>query len=147
MEIDPRGPRFGAFITVAVLAVVLITRSGWLLAVQTLVFTIGALAGLRYAPYGLLYRWLIRPRLGPPVHTEAEAPPRFAQAMGAVIAAAGVIAFAAGSSVIGIVFTALALAAAFLNAVFDFCLGCQVYLFIQRARPSTQSAISPDLEV
>jgi hypothetical protein len=147
MEIDPRGPRFGAFITVVVLAVVLITRSAWLLALQTLVFAIGALAGLRYAPYGLLYRWLIRPRLGPPSHTEAEAPPRFAQGMGMVIAAIGVVAFTAVSTTAGIVFTALALAAAFLNAVFDYCLGCQVYLFIQRARPSTQPVTSPDQEV
>jgi hypothetical protein len=147
MEIDPRGPRFGAFITVVVLAVVLITRSAWLLALQTLVFAIGALAGLRYAPYGLLYRWLIRPRLGPPAHTEAEAPPRFAQGMGMVIAAIGVVAFTAVSTTAGIVFTALALAAAFLNAVFDYCLGCQVYLFIQRARPSTQPVTSPDQEV
>ncbi len=147
MEIDPRGPRFGAFVTVAVLAVVLITRSAWLLALQTLVFAIGALAGLRYAPYGLLYRWLIRPRLGPPPHTEAEAPPRFAQGMGMVIAAIGVVAFTAVSTTAGIVFTALALAAAFLNAVFDYCLGCQVYLFIQRARPSTQPVTSPDQEV
>jgi hypothetical protein len=147
MEIDPRGPRFGAFITVVVLAVVLITRSAWLLALQTLVFAIGALAGLRYAPYGLLYRWLIRPRLGPPAYTEAEAPPRFAQGMGMVIAAIGVVAFTAVSTTAGIVFTALALAAAFLNAVFDYCLGCQVYLFIQRARPSTQPVTSPDQEV
>jgi Domain of unknown function (DUF4395) len=147
MEIDPRGPRFGAFITVVVLAVVLITRSAWLLALQTLVFAIGAVAGLRYAPYGLLYRWLIRPRLGPPAHTEAEAPPRFAQGMGMVIAAIGVVAFTTVSTTVGIVFTALALAAAFLNAVFDYCLGCQVYLFIQRARPSTQPVTSPDQEV
>src|SRR5580692_6678233 len=98
MEIDPRGPRFGAFITVVVLAVVLITRSAWLLALQTLVFAIGALAGLRYAPYGLLYRWLIRPRLGPPPHTEAEAPPRFAQAVGMVIAGVGVICLAVGAT-------------------------------------------------
>ena len=76
MEIDPRGPRFGAAITVVVLAVVLITGSIWLLAAQLVVFAVGALAGLRYAPYGVLYRRLIRPRLGPPAHTEAEAPPR-----------------------------------------------------------------------
>src|ERR1700733_15212526 len=101
MEIDPRGPRFGAFITIAVLAVVLVTQSTWLLALQALVFAIGALAGLRYAPYGLVYRWLIRPRLGPPAHTEAEAPPRFAQGMGAAFALAGVIAFAAGSAPAG----------------------------------------------
>jgi hypothetical protein len=147
MEIDPRGPRFGAFITVAVLAVVLVTQNMWLLVFQTVVFAIGALAGLRYAPYGLIYRWLVRPRLGPPAHTEAEAPPRFAQGVGAVFALGGVIGFAAGSTVVGLVFTALALVAAFLNAVFDFCLGCQVYLFIKRTRPSPQPTASSDREV
>jgi hypothetical protein len=136
MEIDPRGPRFGAGITVVILAIVLITQSGWLLAAQAIVFAIGAIAGLRYAPYGLLYRRLVRPRLGPPAHTEAEAPPRFAQAVGAVIAVAGVIGFAVGSAVVGTVFTALALVAALLNAAFDLCLGCQAYLFIHRTWPS-----------
>ena len=102
-------------------------------------FAVGALAGLRYAPYGLLYRRFVRPRLGPPLHTEAEAPPRFAQAMGMVIAGVGLICLAAGATPAGLVFTALALAAAFLNAAFDLCLGCHVYLFIQRnqrVRPS-----------
>jgi len=140
MEIDPRGPRFGAALTVVVLAIVLITQSAWLLTAQFLVFALGAVAGLRYAPYGLVYRRLVRPRLGPPDNTEAEAPPRFAQAVGAVMALAGVLGFAAGSAVAGTVFTALALAAAFLNAAFDFCLGCQVYLFIQRTRPSMHRA-------
>jgi uncharacterized protein DUF4395 len=135
MEIDPRGPRFGAIITTVVLAVVLITQSGWLLAAQALVFAIGAVAGLRYAPYGVIYRQLIRPRLGPPAYTEAEAPPRFAQAVGVVFALAGVAGFAAGSTVVGVVFAAFALVAAFLNAAFNFCLGCQVYLFIKRIRP------------
>ncbi len=139
MEIDPRGPRFGAAITTVVLAVVLVTGSAWLLAAQVAVFAAGALAGLRYAPYGLLYRRFIRPRLGPPAHTEAEGPPRFSQGMGMVIAALGVLCYAAGAPVGGIVFTSLALAAAFLNAAFDLCLGCQAYLFIQRnlrVRPS-----------
>jgi len=139
MDIDPRGPRFGAGITTVVLALVLVSGSVWLLAAQTAVFAVGALAGLRYAPYGLLYRRFVRPRLGPPAHTEAEAPPRFSQGMGMVIAALGVVCYAAGATLGGIVFTALALAAAFLNAAFDLCLGCQVYLFIQRnlrVRPS-----------
>jgi hypothetical protein len=127
MEIDPRGARFGAAITSVVLAVVLITGSAWLLAAQVLVFAVGALAGLRYAPYG------------PPARTEPEAPPRFAQGVGMVTAAIGVICYAAGATPAGIVFTALALAAAFLNAAFDICLGCHMYLFIQRnlrTRPS-----------
>ena len=138
MDIDPRGPRFGAVITTVVLALVLVTGSAWLLAAQAGVFAVGALTGMRYAPYGLLYRRFVRPRLGPPAHTEAEAPPRFSQGMGMVIAALGVICYAAGATLGGIVFTALALAAAFLNAAFDLCLGCQVYLFIQnlKVRPS-----------
>jgi hypothetical protein len=134
MNVDPRGPRFGAVITTVVLAVVLLTASGWLLLAQTLVFAIGALAGLRYAPYGFLYRHLVRPRLGPPSRTEAEAPPRFAQGVGMVIAGIGCIGFVAGSTTAGMIFTALALAAAFLNAAFDLCLGCQMYLLIQRIR-------------
>jgi hypothetical protein len=139
MEIDPRGPRFGAAITTVVLALVLVTGSAWLLAAQAAIFAAGALAGLRYAPYGLLYRRFVRPRLGPPAHTEAEAPPRFSQGAGMVIAALGVACYAAGAPLGGLVFTALALAAAFLNAAFDLCLGCQAYLFIQRnlrVRPS-----------
>ena len=139
MDIDPRGPRFGAVITTIVLAVVLITGSAWLLGAQLLVFAIGALDGLRYAPYGVVYRRLVRPRIGPPARTEAEAPPRFSQGVGMVFAAAGVVGYALGVPVAGIVFTAFALFAAFLNAAFDFCLGCQVYLFIQRnlrVRPS-----------
>ena len=139
MDIDPRGPRFGAVITTVVLAVVLITGSAWLLGAQLLVFAIGAVFGLRYAPYGIVYRRLVRPRLGPPAHTEAEAPPRFAQGVGMVFALAGVLGYATGATAAGIAFTALALVAAFLNAAFDICLGCQVYLFIQRnlrVRPS-----------
>ncbi len=139
MDIDPRGPRFGAAITVAVLAAVLITGNAWLLAGQAVVFAIGALAGLRYAPYGAVFRRLVRPRLGPPAHTEAEAPPRFAQGVGMIFAALGVLGYASGVTALGIACTALALVAAFLNAAFDLCLGCQVYLFIQRnlrVRPS-----------
>ena len=136
MIVDSRGPRFSAAITTVVLAVVVVTGSGWLLRAQTLVFAVGALAGLRYAPYGLLYRYLVRPRLGPPSKTEAEAPPRFAQGVGLVFAGIGAIGFAAGVPVLGIVFAAMALAAAFLNAAFDLCLGCQMYLLIQRIRPA-----------
>jgi hypothetical protein len=139
MDIDPRGPRFGAVITTIVLAVVLITGSAWLLGAQLVVFAAGAIFGLRYAPYGIVYRRLVRPRLGPPARTEAEAPPRFSQGVGMVFAAGGVAGYALGATAVGIALTALALVAAFLNAAFDFCLGCQVYLFIQRnlrVRPS-----------
>ncbi len=139
MEIDPRGPRAGAVITTVVLAAVLVTGSGWLLAAQALVFAAGAVFGLRYSPYGLLYRKLIRPRLGPPRELEPEAPPRFAQAVGLVFAIAGVAGYAAGLTLLGMAATAAALAAAFLNAAFGFCLGCEIYLLIRRFRPDPRA--------
>ena len=128
MEIDPRGPRVAALITTVVLAAVLITGSVWLLAAQALVFAAGSVFGLRYSPYGLLYRRLVRPRLGPPRELEPEAPPRFAQAVGLVFAIVGVAGYAAGVTWLGRTATAAALAAAFLNGAFGFCLGCEMYL-------------------
>lgn len=136
--IDPRGPRFGAVITTVVLAVVLLTGSGWLLAAQTVVFAIGALSGLRYAPYGYVYRALVRPRLARPTELEHPAPPTFAQGVGFFFATVGAIGYLTGVTTLGVVFTAFALAAAFLNAAFDFCLGCEVYLLIRRGTPRRQ---------
>jgi hypothetical protein len=131
--VDARGPRFGAWITTVVLAVSLAT--GWwpLLAVQVVIFGIGAFAGLGYAPYGLIYRYLVAPRLGPTTEREEAAPPRFAQGVGFAFAAIGVLGYASGLTALGVIATALALVAAFLNAAFGFCLGCEVYLLLRRA--------------
>ena len=140
MQIDPRGPRFGALITTGVLVIVLITSSAWLLAAQAVVFAIGAIFGLRYAPYGLIFRALIRPRLGPPKELEDEAPPRFAQGVGLLMAVIGVIGYATGLTPLGIVASALALIAAFLNGAFGLCLGCELYLLIRRIAPARQAS-------
>jgi hypothetical protein len=138
MSIDPRGPRFGALITTAVLVAVLITGSAWLLAFQAVVFGAGAVVGLKYAPYGLIYRYLARPWLGPPKELEAEAPPRFAQGVGLGFAITGVVGYAMGIAALGVAATAIALVAAFLNGAFGFCLGCEMYLLIRRAVPGRQ---------
>ncbi|WP_328911887.1 MULTISPECIES: DUF4395 domain-containing protein [unclassified Streptomyces] len=133
MEIDVRGPRFGAALTTLVLAVVLITGSGWLLAVQAAFFAVGAAAGVQNSPYGRLFRGVVRPRIGPPPATEDAAPPRFAQAVGLVFSVVGVIGYAVGPQWLGLAATACALAAAFLNAAFAYCLGCEMYLLLKRA--------------
>jgi hypothetical protein len=140
MYVDPRGPRFGAGLTTVVLAAVLLTGSGWLLAAQAVVFGIGAVAGLRWAPYGVLFRRFVRPRLGPPAELEAEAPPRFAQGVGLGFALVGTVGYLAGAPLLGVVATAMALIAAFLNAAFDVCLGCEVHLRLARlaGRPLTR---------
>lgn len=132
MDIDVRGPRFGATVTTVVLAVVLITGSAWLLAWQTLAFALGAAGGVGRSPYGWLFRKVVRPRLGPPTEFESPEPPRFAQAVGLVFAGVGLIGFALGPSWLGLGATAAALAAAFLNAAFGYCLGCEMYLLVRR---------------
>ncbi|HVF04211.1 MAG TPA: DUF4395 domain-containing protein [Frankiaceae bacterium] len=130
--VDPRGPRFAAWLTAGVLATVLLTGSAVLALAQTLVFVVGAAFGLGAAPYGVVFRRLVRPRLAPPAELEAELPPRFAQAVGAAFGAVATLGYATGLTALGSGAAALALAAAFLNAAFGFCLGCEVLLLARR---------------
>jgi hypothetical protein len=146
MGIDPRGPRFGALITMVVFALVLVTNSVWLLAAQAVVFAIGTFFGMRNAPYGLIYRWLVRPRLGPPRELEAEAPPRFAQGTGLVISLIGVIGYAAGITPLGMAAASAGLLAAILNGVFGLCLGCEMYLLIRRIWPGHQALVTAEAD-
>jgi len=135
-QIDPRGPQFTAAVTAVVLAVVLVTAPSSfataLLGVQAALFGLGAALGVQRTPHAWVFRTLIRPRLAPPADTEDAAPPRFAQAVGLGFAAIGVVGFAAGLTGVGLVATGFALVAALLNAVFRFCLGCELYLLIRR---------------
>ncbi|WP_405483230.1 DUF4395 domain-containing protein [Streptomyces sp. NBC_00009] len=132
MDIDVRGPRFGAAVTTVVLALVLVTGSAWLLAWQTLCFALGAAGGVGRSPYAWLFRTAVRPRLGPPTEFEAPQPPRFAQLVGLVFALAGLVGLVWGPGWLGLGATACALAAAFLNSVFGYCLGCEMYLLLRR---------------
>lgn len=134
--VDVRGPRFAAWVTSLVLAAALLTGSGALVAVQAAVFAVGAFAGLRYAPYGLVFRRLVAPRLGPVREREPEAPPRFAQGVGLLFAALGAGGYLLGVPVLGAVATGLALVAALLNAATGFCLGCELYLTLRRVLPA-----------
>lgn len=132
--LDPRGVRFAAALSTVVLAVVLLTGSGWLLAAQAVVFALAAFAGPRFAPYPLLFRTFVAPRLSPPTEREDAAPVRFSQLVGFVFAVVGTVGYLTGLTVLGVVATAFALAAAFLNAAFGFCLGCELYALIHRFR-------------
>jgi Domain of unknown function (DUF4395) len=137
-QLDPRGPRFGAAVTTVVLAAVLLTLGSPVAAVlltgQLIVFGLGAFVGPSAQPYGLLYRRLVRPRLAPPAELEDAAPPKFAQLVGLVFAAAALAGLVLGALAVAYVAVAAALAAAFLNAAFDYCLGCEIYLLAARFR-------------
>lgn len=138
MLLDPRGPRFTAAVTTVVLVAVLITGSGLLVLAQAAVFAVTA-ANPRLGPYGWAYRTLVAPRLDPPTELEPAAPVRFAQLVGVVFTVVGAAGYLTGTPAVGVAATGAALAAAFLNAAFGLCLGCEGYLAVRRllGRPLT----------
>lgn len=139
-QVDVRGPRFAAWLTTLVLAGVIvlsavsIPAAVALLAAQSVAFAIGATRGPRRHPYGLVYAKLVAPRVGPVTEREPVTPLRFAQLVGLVFAVIGLIGFGSGLPVVGVLATAFALFAAFLNAAFGICLGCKVYPLVARLR-------------
>jgi uncharacterized protein DUF4395 len=130
-ELDPRGQRFAATLTSVVLIAVLATGWGWLALAQAVVFAITALDP-RHGPYPLLYRALVLPRLGPPADREPAAPVRFAQLVGFVFLTVAAVGYLSGAAALGVTFAALGLLAAFLNAAFGLCVGCEAYLAMRR---------------
>ncbi|MBX7448127.1 DUF4395 domain-containing protein [Mycolicibacterium sp. 3033] len=141
-EVDVRGPRFAAWVTTAVLVATLLVSTistavaAVMLAAQAIVFAVGATLGPRRHPYGLLFATFVAPRLAPTTEREPVGPLRFAQAVGLMFAVAGVAAFVAGLPTLGLVAAGFALAAAFLNAAFGICLGCQLYPLFIRLKPT-----------
>lgn len=144
-QVDVRGPRFAAWVTTAVLiATVLLTSisitvAAIVLGLQAVVFAIGAARGPREHPYGRIFSTLVAPRLGPVQEREPVAPLRFAQLVGLIFAVVGTAGFALGAPTVGLIATAFALFAAFLNAAFGICLGCQLYPLVVRLRRTPAS--------
>lgn len=145
-QVDVRGPRFTAWVTTAVIVATLVlsayssVAAAVLLGLQAVVFAIGAIGGPRRHPYGRVFASFVAPRLGPVAQREPVAPLKFAQLVGFVFAAVGAIGFASGLVTLGLVLTAFALVAAFLNAAFAICLGCQLYPLVARFRTTSTPA-------
>lgn len=132
--IDARGPRFSAAITVVVLATALATQSLPLIAFQLALFLIGATKGPQFTPYAFIFKSLVKPRLKSEFVPEDVRPPQFAQAVGLIFAVIAVVGLLSGVTIVFTIATGFALAAAFLNAAFNYCLGCEVYLLLLCAR-------------
>ena len=141
--VDVRGPRFGAAITTAVLAVALLLQGPigvGLVVWQWVAFAISTFLGLTWSPYGNVFRFVKRRfDLGPPPEVEAEGPPRFAQACGFAVATVALVAFAVGGAgaVVGWVAVGVVLALSTLLASTGICVGCELYLLGQRLRAGT----------
>jgi hypothetical protein len=132
--IDARGPRFSAAITSAVLATALATNNLWVVIAQAIVFAIGAFRGPQFTPYALIFKKIVKPRLKSAVITEDVRPPQFAQSVGLIFALVAITGSITGISGLFVVAVSFALAAAFLNAAFNYCLGCEMYVVLLRLR-------------
>jgi Ca2+/Na+ antiporter len=147
-QVDVRGPRFAAWVTTVVIVATLVVSTfsevaaAVILGLQAVVFAVGGWRGPRQHPYGLIFQRLVAPRLGPVTEKEPVPPLKFAQLLGLVFAVVGVIGFAAGAPLLGLIATGFALVAALLNAAFGICLGCQIYPLVARVRKNS-SAPSP----
>ncbi len=139
-QIDPRGPQFNAMLTSVVLALTLLTAPDTagivLLAVQAVLFATAVVFGVQRTPAAFLFKRLVRPQLAAPAHLEDPEPPRFAQGVGLAFAVVGLAGYLSGATLLGAIATGFALVAALLNAVFGFCLGCEMYLLIRRIAPA-----------
>jgi hypothetical protein len=136
--IDPRGAQLTAGLPAVVLVAILLLPAPWaavLTGVQAVLFAIGATRGVQHTPHAWLFRTVVRPRLSPPDELEDPTPPRFAQAVGLAFTLVALVGFTTGVALLGQVAIGLALMAALLNAVFRFCLGCEMYLLLKRAAP------------
>jgi hypothetical protein len=89
-------------------------------------FVIGTAVGPAKHPYSYVFKYLVRPALKAPTALENATPVHFAQFVGLIVTGTGLALHLFG------VAAAAAFTAAFLNAVFAYCLGCQIYLGLKR---------------
>lgn len=136
VQIDPRGYRFGANVTLLLAVIALVLGLGTpalvLVAVLVVMFIPGAIVGPQATIQSAIFKRLIRPRIGAPKETESFRPPRFAQQLGLFFSTAALVFGLLDVSVAFYVFLGFLVFASFLNGVLGFCLGCEIYLLFKR---------------
>ena len=139
-QLDPRGPRFGAGISSILMLIVIYlsldpASEGIALGVMgfaLVMFTFGSVLGPARHPYSYLYKYTLRKFLKAPAYLEPATPVHFAQIIGLVITVLGLTLGIFGVPFALAIAAAAAFMAAFVNAVFAYCIGCQMYLGIKR---------------
>ena len=153
--VDPRAPRFGAAITSALLLIGVylaaigtsaqpglagrqlgerVADPGFVALLAVAILFAWSLVSAKTHPFPALFRRLVRPRIGPPSEWEDARPPRFAQGVGLFVVGIGLVLHLIGVPWALVIAGSAAFVAAFLNAVFNFCLGCEMYLLLARIR-------------
>lgn len=132
-SVDPRMPRFGQAVTGTAVLLGFVLDVPQVLPAIAIVLAAASLGGPRASVYAYLYRALARAlSLGPPSDLEEAAPPRFANAVGAVFLTGATTAYALGAEVAAWTLGLLVSALALLSAATGFCVGCEFYLVARR---------------
>lgn len=139
-QLDPRGPRFGAGITAVLMLLVIyfsleeatVPTAVAILSFSVLMFTFGSTLGPAKHPFSYLYKFTLRKFLKAPTFLEAAQPVHFAQVIGLIVTGSGLALHFLGVPNALPISAAIAFLAAFINAVFAYCLGCQMYLGLKR---------------
>lgn len=153
--VDPRAPRFGAAITSALLLIGVylaaigtsaqpglagrslgerVVDPGFVVLLAVAILFAWSLVSAKTHPFPAIFRRLVLPRVGPPSEWEDARPPRFAQGVGLFVVGVGLVLHLIGVPWALVIAGSAAFVAAFLNAVFNFCLGCEMYLLLARIR-------------
>jgi hypothetical protein len=104
----------------------------WLLFPLTYGFLARVLGGPRYSPLGQFVTRVVTPRLHVE-HVFVPGPPkRFAQGVGLAFSGGALLSVALGSHVVAVVLMSFLLAAATLESVFAYCLGCKMFRVLMR---------------
>lgn len=128
-SIDPRGQRFGAGVSAAVLALAFAVGLPWLAVLVGVNLAVAATFGTRLFLPGRAWPAVRRAlRLGPPAELEHEYPPRFAQALGATALGLAALAFVAGAGALAWLLVGAVAALQVLLAATGICVGCRLYV-------------------
>lgn len=131
--IDSRAPRFNQAVVGALSLVTALTGLWGFVAALALQLIVGLRFGRKYCLACVFYFEVVQPRVGEGELEDAR-PPRFANVVGAVFLSAATVAFAAGLTVIGTALAGIVAVLALLAASTGFCMGCEIYKLVARAR-------------
>jgi hypothetical protein len=130
--VNEKAARVVAGVVMVVALVTLATSAYWLLVPLAYGFWARVLTGPTLSPLGRFATAVAAPRLGDPKYV-AGPPKRFAQGMGAAITTtAAVLALGFGATVAADVLLLALTAAAGLESIFAFCVGCRIFGLLLR---------------
>jgi hypothetical protein len=130
--VNEKAARTVAAVVAAISLVTLLTGWHWLLVPLAYGFCARVLTGPTLSPLGTLATRVVAPRLGAPKYVSGP-PKRFAQGIGAVLSTtAAVLALGFGAEGAADVLLLLVLAAATLESVVAYCVGCKVFGLLMR---------------